>query len=132
MFGDRLRHLRAERDLTQGRIAAQLGVTTAAVGMWERGQREPDGDMLCRIADMFGVSLDYLLGRSGVPSETMRLEDVPLPTLSRCCYFQHGRHGLPSWCVGFARRGRDRLADRGWTPGHARNGRNGRKNTGVI
>jgi transcriptional regulator with XRE-family HTH domain len=46
------------------------------VGMWERGQREPDGDMLCRIADMFGVSLDYLLGRSGVPSETMRLEDV--------------------------------------------------------
>lgn len=102
MFGDRLRHLRAERDLTQGRIAAQLGVTTAAVGMWERGQREPDGDMLCRIADMFGVSLDYLLGRSGGRSR------------------------------GFARRGRDRLADRGWTPGHARNGRNGRKNTGVI
>ena len=33
---------------------------------------------------------------------------------------------------GFARRGRDRLADRGWTPGHTRNGRNGRKNSGVI
>lgn len=63
-FGAVLRSLRTEYDLTQRQLADALGVSESRVGMYERGKREPDFEMLEAIADYFNVDMDYLTGRS--------------------------------------------------------------------
>ena len=54
--------LRNERGYTQERLADMLGVSTAAVSKWECGNAYPDITLLPKIAEVFGVSVDYLLG----------------------------------------------------------------------
>ena len=54
--------LRAEKGYTQERLAEMLGVSTAAVSKWERANAYPDITLLPEIAEIFGVSVDYLLG----------------------------------------------------------------------
>ncbi len=63
-FGTRLKDLRKERDLTQENIAGYLGMSRSTIQGYEGENKEPSYGMLCRIADYFGVSTDYLLGRS--------------------------------------------------------------------
>ncbi len=63
-FGDRLRLLRQEADLSQRELAAQIGVSKSSVNMYERGEREPVFETQEAIADLFNVDMDYLLGRS--------------------------------------------------------------------
>lgn len=63
MLGERLKKLRKQRGLTQQDIADYLHVSTSSVGMWENGRRDPDTGVLLDIADFFGVTVDYLLGR---------------------------------------------------------------------
>lgn len=65
MFADRIKTLRKEKGLTQIQFAQQFNVANGTVGMWETGKREPDFETTQRIADFFGVSVDYLLGREG-------------------------------------------------------------------
>lgn len=60
-FGNRLRELRKCRDLQQAQLAEELGVSSSAVGSYERNEREPAYSLLVRIAKYFGVSLDYML-----------------------------------------------------------------------
>lgn len=67
MLGNRLKGLRNKKGMTQKELADMLGVTDGAVGMWERGRREPGGDKLSQLARIFGVSVDYLLGHSDNP-----------------------------------------------------------------
>ena len=63
MFKDTIKALRKERGLTQTELAEVVGFTHVAVVKWENGQREPDFSTLIKLADYFGVSTDYLLGR---------------------------------------------------------------------
>lgn len=63
---DRLRRLRTERMLTQAALGEELGLSESTVCMYERGEREPSFNTLCRLADFFGVTTDYLLGRSDI------------------------------------------------------------------
>ena len=62
-LGKNIYELRKERGVTQEELAAELGVTAAAVSKWEKGNTLPDVLMLCAIADWFGVTTDELLGR---------------------------------------------------------------------
>jgi transcriptional regulator with XRE-family HTH domain len=55
----------ARRQMTQQELADRLGYTQTAVSYWAAGKRQPDLDDLCRLADEFGVTTDYLLGRAG-------------------------------------------------------------------
>ena len=64
MFTTRLRTLRAQHALSQKALAEQLHVSQQTVGKWEAGGATPNPDMLSRIADIFKVSVDYLIGRS--------------------------------------------------------------------
>ncbi len=64
MFADSIRKLRKARNLSQETLSAQLGIAYRTYGSWERGEREPDFQTLCAIADYFGVSTDELLGRA--------------------------------------------------------------------
>ena len=63
MFSIRLKELRQRRNLSQKELSEILKVSTGTVGNWEVGLREPDFQMLIKIADMFNVSCDYLLDR---------------------------------------------------------------------
>jgi transcriptional regulator with XRE-family HTH domain len=67
MFRIRLKTIRENADLSQAALAAKLGVKQSTVGGWESGNREPNFDTLLKIADLFGVSVDYLLGRVESP-----------------------------------------------------------------
>lgn len=64
MFGKRIRKLRLEQNLKQKDLAAKLGISTSSVGMYERELRQPDAEILKKIADFFNVSIDYILGNS--------------------------------------------------------------------
>ena len=61
-FAERLRDLRVERGLKQSALAEALGTTQRRISYWETGKVEPDLISLCKIAEFFSVSLDYLVG----------------------------------------------------------------------
>ena len=50
--------------MTQAALAARLGISKSAVSMYERGNREPELELLEAMADLFGVSVSALLGRA--------------------------------------------------------------------
>ena len=57
----RLKILREERRMSQQRLATELNVTQAMISKYEQGSCEPDIAMIRQIAQLFGVSSDYLL-----------------------------------------------------------------------
>ena len=59
--GERIAALRTERKMTQADLAEKLGVSDKAVSKWELGGCYPDVTMFPLIADIFGVSVDYLM-----------------------------------------------------------------------
>lgn len=54
--------LRKERAMTQEQLADALGVSFAAVSKWERGVATPELKLIAEMADLFGISLDALVG----------------------------------------------------------------------
>ena len=56
--------LRIGAGMTQSNLAAVLNYSDKAVSKWERAESIPDIEVLKEIADLFGVSVDYLLGRT--------------------------------------------------------------------
>lgn len=70
-FGERLKGLRTSFPMTQQRLADEIGVTKSVVSAYETSSRYPSYPILLRIAEVFGVSTDYLLGR-----DTGRVLDV--------------------------------------------------------
>ena len=66
MFKERLKQLRKELGLTQEEFAEKIGYTRTAVSAWEIGRNEPSNNDTIKLADFFGVSIDYLLGKSDV------------------------------------------------------------------
>lgn len=64
MLKDRLKQLRIEKGKTQKEMAKDLGTTDVSIGRYESGTREPKTDILNALADYFGVTTDYLLGRT--------------------------------------------------------------------
>ncbi|MDD2571779.1 MAG: helix-turn-helix transcriptional regulator [Eubacteriales bacterium] len=63
-FAMRLKKLRKEKNLRQDDVAVELNVSRQTISKYERAEREPDFDMLFKIAIYFDVSIDYLFGRS--------------------------------------------------------------------
>lgn len=62
IFAANLRNARKQRNLSQTELARQLFVSTQAVSKWERGEAVPDVTHICRLAQLFGLSTDRLLG----------------------------------------------------------------------
>ncbi|EAF9608482.1 helix-turn-helix transcriptional regulator [Listeria monocytogenes] len=62
MFGDRLKQLRKNNNKTQEDISKILGVSRGAYSHIENGRNEPDMETIVKLASIFGVSTDYLLG----------------------------------------------------------------------
>lgn len=63
-IGNIIRDRRRTMDLTQEQLAERLGVTCQSVSRWENGQTYPDIEFLPVLADLFGISLDELMGHT--------------------------------------------------------------------
>lgn len=63
-FSQTMSALRRERGLSQRAAAADLRISQALLSHYENGAREPGLDFLCRACEYYGVSADYLLGRT--------------------------------------------------------------------
>lgn len=61
-FGNTLKKLRLNNDMTQAQLAQKLGLTKSVISAYETGLRLPSYDVLIHIARLFKVSTDYLLG----------------------------------------------------------------------
>lgn len=62
MFGEKLKKLRGKR--TQEDIAKLCGVSRAVYSHWENGRNDPDIESVKKLAKIYNVSTDYLLGRT--------------------------------------------------------------------
>lgn len=82
-MGARLAQARRGQNMTQEQLAEKLGVTRQAVSRWESDTAYPETDKIVRMAALFGVSCDYLLGVSNEPSLTGDKPPSPVTRLLR-------------------------------------------------
>ena len=76
MLGARIAALRREAGLNQAELAQRLRISPSAVGMYEQGRREPSADTLVAMAQLFGVSTDYLLTGQAAEKDQNTLETM--------------------------------------------------------
>lgn len=90
-FGDKLRTLRTEAGMTQTELARRLNITKSVVSYYELQERTPSPDVLIKLAGIFHVTTDYLLGIehkkmidvSDLTDEDMRFLLVTIETLRK-------------------------------------------------
>ncbi|MBE7035375.1 MAG: helix-turn-helix transcriptional regulator [Ruminococcaceae bacterium] len=75
-FAVKLRTLRLERGQSQESLARELGISRSCLANYEAGKREPDNDMLVRIADFFHVMTDYLMDRTTSKTLEFTLQEM--------------------------------------------------------
>ncbi len=61
-MGEKLKSLRIDKKMTQKQVADRIGLAISAVSSYESGSRYPSYDVLLKLARIFHVSTDYLLG----------------------------------------------------------------------
>lgn len=69
MIGNTIRELRKEKKMSQSELGKLIGVSQTTVTAWETGRAEPSSTFVSKLADLFNVSTDYLLGRSDSKKE---------------------------------------------------------------
>lgn len=60
----RLRDLREDNDITQSQIASILNIRQNTYSQYENGKRQMPIELLCKLADYYNTSIDYLVGRT--------------------------------------------------------------------
>lgn len=60
---ERLKNRRLQLNMTQADLAEKMGLSEAAIGLYEQGKREPSHEKLVKLADILSSSTDYLLGK---------------------------------------------------------------------
>lgn len=64
MMQNNLRKLRKEKGLSQIAVQMQTGIEQALISKYENGERVPPTETLMQLADFYGVSMDYIMGRT--------------------------------------------------------------------
>ena len=75
-FGDNLRTLIEERDITQKELARQLNIAPSTLGSYVQNVREPDFSTLKLLADYFDVSIDYLIDHYQKKTDTRQEQEL--------------------------------------------------------
>lgn len=84
MFGDILKQLRKSKNLTQKELADIIGVEQSSIGKYEgKDKKIPSDAVKERIADYFGVSIDFLMGRDESESNTVIYDFQTLDLINR-------------------------------------------------
>ena len=76
-LGKQIAQHRKQLGMTQEGLAGKLGVTNQAVSKWETDQSCPDIQLLPKLADLFGVTIDALFGRETEPEQVPIIGDLP-------------------------------------------------------
>lgn len=66
----RIRDLREDADLTQKQVGEAINVPQRTYAYYESGQRMVPPQVLCALADFYGVSVDYILGRTDIEKDS--------------------------------------------------------------
>ena len=74
-FGEKLKGLRMDSGMSQKQLAEKLGVTKSVISYYELSERTPSPDVLVKIAGVFQVTTDYLLGRES--KTLLNVDDLP-------------------------------------------------------
>ena len=67
---NRIKDLREDRDMRQSDLARETGIDQRTISNYETGKTAPDAYALVKLADFFGVSIDYLLGRTSIDASS--------------------------------------------------------------
>ena len=96
MLGPRIAALRREAGLSQTELAQRLKISPSAIGMYEQGRREPSAQTLVAMAQVFGVSTDFLLtGQAQSPAEGEALSQMILNRITSADRRLEGRTDRP-------------------------------------
>lgn len=79
-LGERIKALREKKEMSQIELGKLASVGNTTVSQWESNKRTPDTATITKLADIFGVTSDYLLGRTNDPSPR-ELPDTVAPYL---------------------------------------------------
>ena len=79
----RLKELREDARISQEKLAEFVGSSKSSISYYESGKREPDIHMLKQLAAYFGVTVDYLIGLSPLPSGALQQEEMRMLMLYR-------------------------------------------------
>lgn len=77
-LSEKILRLRTARGLSQGELAEKLEVSRQSVSKWETGQSTPDVDKIIKLADLFGVTTDYLLREQREEEPQPQEQDIPM------------------------------------------------------
>lgn len=92
-LGARLRVLRKERKYTQKQVADRIGHAVSAISAYESGSRYPSYDVLVKLARIYSVSTDYLLGiTNSRPLDTSGLTDEEIASLTTLIQVLQAKH----------------------------------------
>ena len=69
---NRIQYLRKKQNLSQFDLGEKIGLTNKAISQYETGRTEPDLNTLCKLADLFDVSIDYLVCRTDDTVKTVK------------------------------------------------------------
>ena len=76
-FCQRFSDLMTEKGLNNLRLSKEIGAADRLIGAWKKGEKHPGFDNLVLLAEYFGVSIDYLVGRTDVREVCLKKEPVP-------------------------------------------------------
>ena len=77
MIGDTLKRLRMKKGLTSEELCSKIGIKGGSYRNYERNDRKPDYDTLVKLADFYGVTTDYLLGRPDAKEPAAPIASLP-------------------------------------------------------
>ncbi|MCI5892911.1 MAG: helix-turn-helix domain-containing protein [Clostridiales bacterium] len=85
MLSDKLKQLRKQKKITQEKLANMLNVETSSISKYESANVMPSIDTLAEIANIFDVSIDYLLGRvdKNITPVSLERDTIKIPVLGR-------------------------------------------------
>lgn len=75
--GERLRNSREKANLKQNRVAKSLGIHNSTLAKYESGEREADYDTICKLAEIYGVNVEYLItGQKNNPNKEQMINKI--------------------------------------------------------
>lgn len=77
-IGERIKIMRQSRNMSQVELAERINLKRSTIGMYERGEREPDLDTIEALADVFNVPMSALIDRKNQPDTMTELEQQEL------------------------------------------------------
>lgn len=99
MFSENLKNLRRSQGISQEELADKIGVSKSSIGMYEQGKRLPKTDtVMKKIAEYFGVSLDYLMGYEKLTPEFLERMGVSKIRMKRFRMLGDVACGKPIMC----------------------------------